>query len=231
MRTFFLHRQEPMMAANRIGLVAVVIFGAFGAQSQAAVTLFSDRASWASATGTYSTVGFENLAPTNFYSYQGTATVIEGVTFQSSSGMYVIGGAYAESGGLFSTGTGSVLFGYTVGINASGIGTVKSFGVDLRGYQEATTPFAITLSNGQSFNVTITNPTGGGAGGGFFGVTTDTPFTSVVIDSGTSYSIIDNVSYGALSATADVPEPASLAIWGLSALGCAIRAFRGRRRT
>jgi hypothetical protein len=77
------------------------------------------------------------------------------------------------------------------------------------------------------------------ADGGFTGATAEDRFFGVH-DLGGILAIklsntvggieVDHVQYGAAPVQAAVPEPASLAIWGLGALGCAIGAYRRRKQ-
>lgn len=41
---------------------------------------------------------------------------------------------------------------------------------------------------------------------------------------------IDNIRFGQVEAVAAVPEPTTLAIWGIGALGCAVSAYRRRKQ-
>ena len=203
-----------------IGLTTCLIIFGIVSLSSATTMTYSDRISWELATSGITTVGFEGIAPDNSFVSQGTNTTIEGVNF-SSHLMFVIGKDYAESGGVFNLGTGAILFGHSVGIYAGGIGDITSFGIDLRGYDEAFTTFNLTLSTGDSFPKTVTNPTGG-----FFGVTSDVAFSSILIDPTTSFIIMDNFSFGEATA---IPEPATMLLLGTGLVGVAGAARRKKK--
>jgi len=68
-----------------------------------------------------------------------------------------------------------------------------------------------------------------GAGATHSTMTIDQAFSgSIHLQWGTDWNIgIDNIKFSSIESNA-VPEPASMSIWGLGALGCAVAAFRRR---
>lgn len=84
---------------------------------------------------------------------------------------------------------------------------INAFGLDFGRYQSSQT--AVEL-NGHRYAVT---------NGGFFGIIdTGSTFTSVAYSATGSGSLLDNVTFGTMRA-ADVPEPASIALFGAALAG------------
>lgn len=194
-------------------LLALLLVAA--ATHASASVVFTDRAAWTSSANVTQTIGFEGMAPDNSYAYQGAAVTVDGVGFSGNSGLYAVGGSYAEGGGTFGVGTGVILFSYSTGIQGVLPAAYSAFGVDVRGYDESSTAFSITFSDGESFNVTANNP-----GGVFFGALLDNAVTGFSIVPTGSYVAIDNVAFG--DTGNNVPEPASLALVGLGLAGLAV---------
>jgi hypothetical protein len=199
-------------------LLALLLSAAFGQASASAV--FSNYADWARGVSSVTTVGFEGIAPANSYVFQGSAATIGGLRF-SGSNTYVIGGNYSEGGGLFSMGTGAVLFGYQPGITTTFSQPYNAFSLNLRGYNESSTPFTITLSNGEVFSMAASNPDGA-----FFGVLLDASVSSFKVGTTSSYIAMDNIAFA--NRTNDVPEPASLALACLGLAGIAAARKRNK---
>jgi hypothetical protein len=192
-------------------IILAAVISAISAHSVASV-IYADRAAWQTAVSSISTVTFEGYANANSFSYVGTAFTSGAVNFASPEGMYVVGQNYSEGGGKFGVGSGAVLFSYNSGITGTLPGNFNAFGVNLRGYNEASTPFTITFSDGEVFNLTATNPAGA-----FFGVILNNKVGSFSIDPAGPMVAIDNVSF----AQSAVPEPATVALFGLGLLGFA----------
>ncbi len=136
----------------------------------------------------------------------------------------------------FSISTPSVMYGC---INQAGCGDNSGIGFD-SAYEWTynTSPVTFTFNAPASaIGFDYANPTccgdgsvltldgnSSGASSGFFGIISDTPVTSFVMSGSGSYMLIDNITYG----QADVPEPASMALFGLGVGGLAM--LRRRRK-
>ena len=137
------------------------------------------------------------------------------------------------------------------GYNAQGYGAIgRDFGSDVlsTNYEPLTITFAqavnafsinfgalgtafANLSSPVTFTFTVGGISGSATEGAnlsglsFFGLTSDTAFTSVTISNTSANQFFDNVTYQAAPASSDVPEPASWAmmVGGFGLLGGALR--------
>ena len=110
---------------------------------------------------------------------------------------------------------------------------VFSWGADLRPFPgDAGETFNVALSNGAT--TTLTLPATSTAA--FRGFISDTSFTSVTFSTTAALSLDGFTDFGAdnvsahTSLVAAVPEPTSLTMFGLGAMGCAAAALRRRQR-
>jgi hypothetical protein len=218
------------------GLLAFV--GSVG-QLQAALLEFTSRAAWENATPGFSNVTFTGESDgtgTLSYDISSGPHYVDGVGF-STLGMDPTVYGYPEfysdfpdaSPGPRYMGLGSgeflLAFGsFMIELPAASTG----FGLDLRGLvdtnniddptsptTDVTTTFFVELSNGKTTTIVVTNPTSATDPIPFMGLSDLDPFSWVKISasSDTQYMMIDNVSYGITT----IPEPSTLAIFGLGA--------------
>lgn len=80
----------------------------------------------------------------------------------------------------------------------------------------------------QNFNQNYVGPTTGGhfTFTGLAATSTSTNLEFIVIQPSGRFIVLDDVTVTQAAVAAAVPEPATLAIWSLSALGCAIAGYR-----
>lgn len=215
-------------------LNAVTIAPALSAPALAAPTVFTDAAAFAAATTGVTTNGFEGVAP-------GQSTYILGSGSYAQPGFAITqntNNAFntdpAQTSYYYNWGTGGVInTPYSGTLTVTFSTAVTAFGLDLGTFHSLPFPFPpgvtpgaattrygvpVTVGTSQGNFTVATNATQNFA---FFGVTSDTAFTSFTLSAaapapaGTTPSIVfDNLRFG--SAVAAVPEPAT---WGLMILG------------
>lgn len=207
-----------------IAIAAVLAFSAAGAAS--ADTVFTNRAAFDAATSGQSTAGFNGVAAAGSFVAYGAGPYVEGgMTFTSNSDMFVIdpgfyGSSYAGGGFLTSDYVQPNVV--TVSFAAS-----NAFGFDFGPLFDGLTQFTLAFSNGT--NVFTQLAVGGIVGTNtldFYGIVTDTAFTSVSITMNDApyYNALDNVTIG----VGAVPEPATWALM-IGGFGLAGSALRRRR--
>lgn len=170
------------------------------------------------------------------YSFTGDAGVFNG----SQSGLYAApfvtgdtGAAFGASTGVdttnyLSTGTGSV---------SMALPTIADYFGTLWGSVDAYNSLAFYANDALVGSVSgadvMPNPNGdrGAAGSVYVNITTDTPFDTVVASSGGRHAFeFDNVAFAALPDTTPtpLPEPFSLGLMAMGALGLGVAARRRR---
>ena len=208
------------------------------------ITTYTNLASWQAATGSFQVVNFEGIAPAGNYTQYTTPLTLNGVTFIG----YTSGGADwlkvldTTVSPYYNFGTGgAALIQMDRPSNGSPLPyihvtlptAVTSFAADLFSSSSNGMTFSVTTNQTGGSNV-YTAPTYGPPTLGFFGVTSDTPFTSVDLwllgttYNGGSQAFIDNVRFGSASVQqADTPEAATFLLIGSGLIGLA---FWRRRR-
>lgn len=188
------------------------------------ITTYSSSASWLAATTGVQTDDFEGLAPAGSYT---TGAFSENqVQFIGLSGATI--GVADTSSGSFSFanfGTGDAAFVFSTSTAQITVPTpVTAFGINLFTSPNAQNYTVTTLST--PFTVpTFTQPTVA-----FFGVTSDTPFTTIdlQVPSGGTYSFFDNFQWGTAEVGSPVPEAGTFLLIGTGLMGFAV--FRRRVR-
>ncbi|WP_295615250.1 PEP-CTERM sorting domain-containing protein [Chamaesiphon sp. GL140_3_metabinner_50] len=201
------------ITSHRIGLslctatVASLSLLGLSRSAQAATVQFTDLASFQANTTGLTTIGFEGLAPTgNFTNYTGSGLTINGVTFIDSFGLFVVDPLFAPS--AYDWGSGAVLLGstnftsLTTTLTATLPSGVTAVGSDIMSFDNYASPFVITLSTGETFNVNSLNY----PNRQFVGFTTDTAIASISFQATSGNKELDNFRFGTASAVA-VPEP------------------------
>jgi hypothetical protein len=212
--------------------LASVFFGATSAH--ATLASYSDFAAWTSAVSGTTTVAIPDPAPDPFtFIGTGTASVIYGgVTFSTSS---AFGNSNFFNNGFGVTGTPAVLTS-----QAQIIGEVANI---LITFSAPVTAFSLNYGtfNGIDVNFELSNgdtATRGSAfllfdfysANDFFGVTSDTLFTSVLVTSTDEALNLNNINFG--SAVSAIPEPSTWAMMMLGFAGIGLLGYRrSRRRT
>ena len=191
------------------------------------ITTYSDSPSWLAATSGVTTDNFTGYAPSNSYTVYSGGIFQNGVEFIGLSGGTTL--VADTSGGPFSWasyGTGDAGFVSGSGGVAITLSTpVTAFSINLFTSPAGSTYTVSTLST------PFTVPTVSAAPPTFFGVTSDTAFSTVSLQvpSGTTYAIFDNFQFGTAQTVQDpVPEAGTFLLIGTGLVGFAI--FRRKNR-
>jgi PEP-CTERM motif-containing protein len=211
--------------------LASVFFGATSAH--AALVSYSDFASWNSAVSGTTTVTIPDPAhdPSTFIG-TGTASVIYGgVTFSTS--LALSDGDFFNIGSGWS-GTPAVLSSQAQNIGVANIlitlsAPVTAFSLNFGTFNGVDVNFLLsngdTTTTGSTFNLVDFYSVND-----FFGVTNDTPFTSILVTSTDEALNLNNISFG--SAVSAIPEPSTWAMMMLGFASIALLGYRqSRRRT
>jgi hypothetical protein len=189
------------------------------------ITTYSDLPTWQAATTGDTTDTFTGYAPAGSYTMYGGGIFQNGVEFIGISGS--TGVADTSSGAFswanFGTGDAGFVSG-TTGINITLSSPVTAFGINLFTSNPAAAYTITTLSQPSTVQTNSTAPPT------FFGVTSDTAFSSVSLSvpSGTTYAFFDNFAFGTADVGDPVPEAGTFLLIGTGLMGFAL--FRSRRQ-
>ncbi|HLK22731.1 MAG TPA: PEP-CTERM sorting domain-containing protein [Bryobacteraceae bacterium] len=189
------------------------------------ITSYSDSATWIAATTGVTTDNFNGLAPSGSYTIYNSGIFQNGVEFIGLSGTTGVMDTSAFSYYNFGTGDAGFVSGST-GVTITLPTPVTAFGINLFTNPTGSTYTVSTLST--PFSV----PTSASPPPTFFGVTSDTPFSSVslTVPSGLNYAFFDNFSFGTAQVQGGggggdtVPEAGTFFMIGAGLVGFA--AFR-----
>jgi hypothetical protein len=204
-------------------ILATMMVCGVASQAHASTITYSNEGAFQAASASLTTIDFNGIAaPGDFQAYGGGPLVLSGVTITGNNSMFVIdpalyGSSYAGGGFLNSDySTPNVL------TFADGSQTAVGFNF---GGLFGPTNFVVTLSTGDSFNISSSTSITGTNSLDFFGVISSIPFTSftVTMDDAPNYNAIDNLQFG----IAAVPEPATLTLFGFGLAG--LRLYRRRQ--
>lgn len=191
-------------------LVIALIASLASLSAQATVLTFTDRAAFEAAVAGHTVDDLNDLNDGRVDDLDRGAYTFAAPAYGCSSGPFQCGDNSAQGfeypAYLWTYAGGTFTFGRAI----------NAFGIDFGVYQQST---AYVLLNGHAHS---------SANGGFFGILdTANTFTTVRYDAGGSGSLLDNVTYGMAGAPAEVPEPGSLALFGIALAGAGLL----RRRT
>ena len=202
----------------------------------ATITTYTDLSSWQAAVSGVQTDNFEGLVPAGSYAGFSSGFSQNGVQFLGLSGS-TLGVADTSSGPFvaynFGTGEAGYLFGGGASVQITLPSPATAFGINL-----------FTAPAGLNYTVSFlstpfTVPTVGQPPPGFFGATSDTPFTTVTLQTsaGSSYSFFDNFSWSGAQSTGDsgggsqTPEAGTFLLIGSGLLGLAVTRHRKARQS
>ncbi|WP_339909942.1 PEP-CTERM sorting domain-containing protein [Symmachiella dynata] len=201
-------------------LLAGLVSLSFVTSAQAGLITFTDRATWEAQLSAFQTESF-TLPDTGTLAANVTHTLglvtfsypgVSSQGFPQVSSNQFVGDVWSVSSGGGTSETGPHTFGLPSAVTA--------VGADFSSAERS------TLTAG---GMTVTVPTDSGVQ--FFGVISDTPFSSFVLDHNQTATtnndlfIMDNLSFGN---TAAVPEPSTFALLGIG--GIALVGYGVRRR-
>lgn len=198
----------------------------------ATITTYSNLSAWQAAVSGVQTDNFEGLAPAGSYTAYQSGIFQNNVEFLGYTGGET--GVADTSSGTFSWanfGTGEA--GFVTGDTSVAItlpSSATGFGISLFTGPAALTYGVTVLGNSYSAP-TFSAPTPA-----FFGVTSDTPFTSLSLQvpSGATYAFFDNFSWGTAQATggtgSQAPEAGTFLLIGSGLLALAVTRRRKARQ-
>ncbi|MGG7568589.1 PEP-CTERM sorting domain-containing protein [Rhodovulum sp. DZ06] len=232
-----------MTISSCLGAAALTVFVMSAGQAAAAAVTYSDRAAFDAAVSGATTVDFEGLAGSDYVLYGETLAVGDAAFTESSrlypapeapiGNLFVFDPAYAA--GFYGTaGLTSAFLNQNTGDGApvvvSFASRVTAVGVDLGTLSAGAGPVQITLGSGESFVFAAPEVGFSSSALSFFGVVSETGFSSISFYDPGQHLALDDLSYAASAGTpaADVPAPAAapLLLLGLGGL-VALRRRRG----
>jgi hypothetical protein len=197
------------------------------------ITTYSSSTSWLAATTGDQEDTFTLLAPAGGLTMYNSGIFMNGVEFIGLSGSTLV--ADTTSGSFswanFGTGEAGVVSGsgsLTTTVAITIPTAVTAFGINLWGsYMGNLSGLSYTVS---TLSTPFTFPVASSLPPTFFGVTSDTPFTTVdlQVPAGTGYAIFDNFQWGTADAGSPVPEAGTFLLIGTGLMGIAV--FRRKTR-
>lgn len=198
------------------------------AAAHAQVTVYTDLASFLSATSTAGTDTFDDLAPTPASPLGRTAGPFAYTATASTTGFFAAG---TPGDRWLSTNTATDVITFSgFAPSVRGVGAIL-FGTDLDGLFRAGTSLTVRATNATgTVTRTLTDPTTAT----FLGFVSTSPFVSVTLEVATqptalAWPTVNNLVLASAAPAAVVPEPATVVLLGVGAVGTALVA-RTRRR-
>ncbi|MCK1642967.1 hypothetical protein IVA95_36770 [Bradyrhizobium sp. 157] len=213
---------------NSAALGAALMLLAGTVNADAGLVTYSDFSSWNGATASYTTITIPNPSSVSgFDSFPGNSVSYGGVTFSSDLTKY--SGGFFNIGPLYS-GLPAALAAQQLGFDLVNIlinlaGPATSFAFDFGTFDGYDVTFL--LSNGNT--VIKTSTANGLATSNFFGVTDTTPFTTVLVTSGTESLSLNNIRFGV--AVSAIPEASTWTMLILGFAGLGLAGYRRARRS
>jgi hypothetical protein len=225
-----------MQLKCRLSILSFGVALALAPAYSTTITTYSDPVSWAAATSAgYQTVTFTGLAPSggdaNYNTPSGVTS--SGVEFIGYSSAGVSGIAVVDTSAFswYDDGTGDALIEAASPSSSSSPlpyinivlpANVTALGMDLWTTNNPAMSYSITVAGN-----TYTVPTVGGNTETFWGITSDTPITSLQLDvpaatpSSSTNALLDNFSFGAAELSA-APEAGTYLLIGSGLIGLVI---------
>lgn len=236
------------MWVNNRGCMVLAVAAAWAgsvARLDAGLIVYATRAAFDAANPGLPVEGFENTSagttaftgPLNSATNNAvfsTGSILPGITFVDNPGPG-INGMFLAGPGQSSNPTRAIgqntpatdaldiLFDGP-GVAAVAFDVFQNFGFGSQSGQTQDYPVQIFGASGLLGTINVSVPSGAA---GFFGVSSDTELiTRVSINRTDAFEVIDNVAFGGTLSVSPIPEPPSLAVWGVVALGLAAGRLR-----
>jgi hypothetical protein len=191
----------------------------------ATITTYYDSTSWLAATTGVTTDDFTGYSPSGTYMMYPTGIFENGVEFIGLSGSTGVMDTTLASYYNFGTGDAGFVSAGGTSVQITLQTPVTAFSIDLFTNPAQVTYTVTTLSTPFTVPTFTTS-----AGPAFFGVTSDTAFSSVnlQVPTGTVYAFFDNFQFGTADVESPVPEAGTFLLIGTGLLGFAV--FRRKVR-